>query len=66
MPTGALFNEITGFVDWGPKTGPLSKEEFDPVDIGFVAGELLARSKISGGPKIEGGSKVAPASYQGR
>ena len=45
MPTGALFDEKTGFVDWGPKTGPLRKEEFDPIDIGFVAGQLLAAVK---------------------
>jgi len=44
-PTGALFDVKTGFVDWGPKTGPLRIEEFDPIEIGFVAGQLLAESK---------------------
>ena len=45
MPTGALFNEKTGFVDWGPKTGPLRTEAFDPIDIGFIAGQLLAKGR---------------------
>ena len=45
MPTGALFDVKTGFVDWGPKTGPLRIEEFDPIEIGFAAGQLLAESK---------------------
>ena len=40
-----LFNVKTGFVDWGPKTGLLRIEDFDPIEIGFAAGQLLAGSR---------------------
>jgi len=45
-PSGARFNASTGGVDRGMGKAQLNGDFFDPVDVGFVAGQLLAdRSK---------------------
>ena len=43
-PTGASFSYDCKVIDWGEAGRQLpSGEKFDPVDIGFIAGELLLR-----------------------
>ena len=45
--TGARVDATTGRVDWPGSTGLWDSGEFHPFDVGFVAGQLLARRTAS-------------------
>src|SRR5690242_1646815 len=46
-PTGARFNASTGVVDWGDVKAQPDADDFEPVHVAYVAGQLLAgRSSV--------------------
>jgi len=45
-PSGAHFSATTGIVDWAGKDRSHPSDEFDPIDVAFVAGQLLAERRF--------------------
>ena len=41
-PSGARFSATAGFVGWSGNHGPPANDDFDPIDVGFIAGQVLA------------------------
>jgi len=52
-PSGARFNKSTGVVDWGTVPAQPHADEFDPVQIGYVAGQLLAGRSSAEEPRAD-------------
>jgi hypothetical protein len=51
-PSGARFNASSGVADWRTNGSP-DGDEYDPVEVGFVAGQLLAGRSPRSEPPVE-------------
>jgi hypothetical protein len=50
-PSGARFNASSGVADWRNKAN-LHGDEYDPVEVGYVAGQLLAGRSRPAEPSV--------------
>lgn len=55
-PSGTRFNASSGVADWRTNGSP-DGDEYDPVEVGFVAGQLLAGRRSAEKPRSEDSSE---------